>query len=409
MRALTFIHPGRSYARRRGYSWRAAADVPTSHGHDGADGGRVHEHWLANVVEVMLGTSTAALPYPASAISTAIRRTRWHGCFTPNVFTDTAFLPAFHPTGAFEGDEAGVLRLWSYTRFDGAHRWRSRARRNRPPQEEERNTKLPPSDSMGLFAPARAPIAAVSLERLHYTKMRGRSDEIVFGAQRMKIATVGSQARRILGALETPTGHRRYSVARRGRVGAIGYPHEQGSGMREWADVEMVVRDADIHISVAFRRPPGYSYLDHMFPCYARSWESAAIGAVASNQQPATGEDRAHEARARRDVDGPGWYWRGGWRDRSGQGLGGQLILCRKIMMVRPLPQSLLHLFTGTNSSLPFGTWVKPVGDWAPSCTVRRIDHPEVARRQGRIRTAMGRWKGSDQGVWFFNRFILNR
>ncbi|KAJ7712774.1 hypothetical protein B0H16DRAFT_1743855 [Mycena metata] len=53
MRALTFIHPGRSYARRRGYSWRAAADDPTSRGHDGADGGRIEEHWLANVVEVM--------------------------------------------------------------------------------------------------------------------------------------------------------------------------------------------------------------------------------------------------------------------------------------------------------------------------------------------------------------------
>ncbi|KAJ7724507.1 hypothetical protein B0H16DRAFT_323389 [Mycena metata] len=51
MRALTFIHPGRSYARRRRHSWRAAADDPTLRGHDGADGGRVHEHWLANVVE----------------------------------------------------------------------------------------------------------------------------------------------------------------------------------------------------------------------------------------------------------------------------------------------------------------------------------------------------------------------
>ncbi|KAJ7712773.1 hypothetical protein B0H16DRAFT_553620 [Mycena metata] len=167
-------------------------------------------------------------------------------CFTANVFTDAAFISAqaflkgTKPAGARANDRdarfdgaAGIpsVEIASLKRCIRSH---PRLFTSEPSQEEERNTNLPPADSIVLFAPAHAPIAAVSLERLHYTKMRGRSDQIVFGAQRMKIATAGS--RRILGALGYDgkcsacfgsDANRRHSYARRGRVGAIGNPREQ--------------------------------------------------------------------------------------------------------------------------------------------------------------------------------------
>ncbi|KAJ7712772.1 hypothetical protein B0H16DRAFT_1623675 [Mycena metata] len=79
------------------------------------------------------------------------------------------------------------------------------------------------------------------------------------------------------------------------------------------------------------------------------------------------------------------------------RGLEGQVgartwILCRE-MMVRPLPQSLLHLFIGTI----IRRCLSARGEASRRLSAIVYDEdrlPEMARRQGR--TAMGRWKGSD-------------
>ncbi|KAJ7724495.1 hypothetical protein B0H16DRAFT_1785844 [Mycena metata] len=238
--AHTCAPSGRSYARRRGYSWCAAADDPTSRGHDGADGGRVDEHWLANVVEVMMSVESAwdvhccaslrgfsdqhvfggnvndpfTQPfYPSRSgcgrVQTGGERSDTMARMvmtTPSILSTTPanFLPRL------KGSKPAGARAIDDARFDGAAGSPSveiaSPSRSHPPlfaSETGRLKKTRKLAAIGLdstIRPAPAFIPAVSLERLHYTKTRARSDQIVFGAQHTKIATTGS--RWILGALE---------------------------------------------------------------------------------------------------------------------------------------------------------------------------------------------------------------
>ncbi|KAJ7724510.1 hypothetical protein B0H16DRAFT_323411 [Mycena metata] len=225
-----------------------------------------------------------------------------------------------------------------------AHRWRSRAWRctrshllsfrNRPPQER-RNTNLPPSDSMVLLASAPAPIP----RRLHYTKMRGRSDEIVgstwsavyedhnggiskdlgalgydgkcsacFGLRRRHRYTIIADIRMHVEGESARSGTltSKFPLRRRLRIGDGG----MGSARSSYATLTSASRSR-------FAHPATWAYLPFL----------RAKRAIGRDQVPlpATSEDRGSSTRGvMRTGDGTG---AGG----GGTGRGKDLELCRKI------------------------------------------------------------------------------
>ncbi|KAJ7724519.1 hypothetical protein B0H16DRAFT_1472371 [Mycena metata] len=337
-------------ARRRRHSWRAAADDPTSRGHDGADGGRVDEHWFANVVEVLeclerpslrflarlqqwarLGGNvndplTQAL-YPSRSECAGVQaggdpsdtmrciqeeRRRYGGALLPTSsptprssqlsIPPAFFLKGTKPAGARAND----------THFDGAAGSPSveiasmKVHYTDPLKKKETQIRRPCAPIM---------IPAVSLERLHYTKMCCIMRPTRLAADR---------ARSRFGRVPSPTAGQRCHRWRRDHLESRASIREYENGERSGAIAKRVSSSETDRILQLIWTPTPIAYSRRSTSLYRSRRFFLRIKrlqlAIVYPPSQATDEDRAFEAhaRARRDGDDAGRARsKGKWREMN--------------------------------------------------------------------------------------------